>query len=305
MNNEVTEIINYLNEYEVFFLSDLFVSKISDKPVSSNYMIGDYIPICNYNYIYNSKNILIIDYRYKVVHIIINSIYREIIKVKNDSIELDSQSYLYKILSSKESFMSIDIYGNLLKVRTIKDLMGVLITYPKVNVYLTENKYLNTFDHDDCDNEVLIEDIMTVDYRNEVIIRGTYKSNLNHNERLHQSFEISELLQKSILDKLMEEYYSRWILEDSTLNEINEFLTIIRLYYICKINGINRPFVYYNGSNKECSHIDKIINNLKLFISSKNEDEINLLLETIFLSVEYEENYEDFIISTVSKFLNI
>lgn len=301
MSNNLFNNVCYLSNYKVFCFSDIYVPKVSDKSSIYYYDIGDYIPTSNYNYVYGS-NLLVLDYFNKVIHVIFNNVYYELVIIKNNSIKLSEDSCLYKLIFGQKIFNVIDVYGNFLNVKSIEDLMTAIITYPKINVYLTESKYCSEICDTDYSNNVLITEIRTLDDDNHVIINGKYNpcENIYSKGDVVDSVNIGAYIKESIYNEAIELYKSRWFLKNSTSNKASDLLLNIRLLYLAVENDIRVPFTYFNNDLKYATHIGKISNYLKEFVCCNDEDEINTVLDLIFFNAEFDEDYEDFIISTIS-----
>lgn len=301
MSNNLFNNICYLSNYRAFCFSDIYMPKISNKSSIYHYDIGDYIPTSNYNYVYGSK-LLVLDYFNKVIHVIFNNVYCELVTIQNNSIKISEDSYLYRLMFGKKTFNAIDVYGNFLNIKSIEDLMTAIITYPKVNVYLTENKYSSEICNIDYSNNVLVTEIRTLDDDNHVIINGKYNpcKNMDSKRTTLNSIEIGGYIKESIYKEAIDAYKSRWVLKESTLSKASELLLNIRLLYLAVENDIRIPFTYFNNDFKYTTHIGKISNYLKDFVCCNEEDEINMVLDVIFFNAEFDEDYEDFIISTIS-----
>lgn len=301
MNKVIFNNLSYLNNYKVFCFSDIYLPKHSSGLTVQHYCIGDYIPTSNFNYIYGS-NILVIDYFNKVVHVIIRNIYCEIVKITNSSIEIDENSYFYKLMFENKNFKVIDIYGNFLKVSSIEDLMFAIMTYPQVEISLIENKYLSVSDSDYNLSEVVITDINVVNDNNLILIKGDYNKRMQclDNKNIEESFFLANHIKDSIFKDALEAYKERWFHSDYIMNKVNDFLLNIRLLYLAVENDIKNPFTYFNKDIKYATHIGKISRFIKDFLSINNEEDINIILDIVFSNVEFGEEYEDFIISTLS-----
>ena len=293
---------SYLGNYRVFCFSDIYIDKYLKESKIIKYEIGDYIPTSGYNYVYGST-LLVVDYINKVIHVIINNRYYEIVKVVNNELKITNDSFLYKLFFGNHKFKVIDIYGNFLKVKKIEDLIISIVTYPQVELYLVGNKYLK--DSEDLlstHREIYIEDINYTYNENICYINGEYKYNEKENtELLISSFNIKNKLESESINL----YLKKWIDEDNLLNLVNELLVNIRLLYLIESYKIFKPFVYYNNTYKFFTHIGRVENLIRDFINNNDCEFIESILETIFLYAEFEEEYEDFIISIISKYADI
>lgn len=293
--------ISYMNEYKVFCFSDVYITNKSKKSYVAKYCIGDLIPTSNYNYIY-SPNLLVVDYINKVIHVIINSRYYEMVEMINGELKISTDSFLYKMLFGRFKYKVIDIYGNFLKIRNIEDLVIAITTYPQVELYLVNNKYLKTIDNTDFFSNIVIEDINYTDNESICYINGYYKAN---EENENQMLIVSSNIKNSLQNPSKSLYLENWIDTQDILNIATDFLLNIRLLYLINKNNILRPFTYYNRDSKSATHIGKIQRFLKNFIVENDCELIESVLEIIFLYAEYEEEFECFIISTISEYVDI
>ena len=292
---------SYLNNYRVFCFSDIYITKYSGEPKIIKYEIGDFLPTSNYNYIYGST-LLVLDYINKVIHVIINNRYYEMVKVVNNELQITTDSFLYKLIFGNRPFKVIDIYGNFLKIKNIEDLVMAIMTYPQVELYLTGNKYLKKSDVKEGYSNLLLGEINYTENENICYINGEYKYNEKEKEKmLIASFNVKNTLQF----KSREMYMNNWVDENILLNLVNELLINIRLLYLIKKHNILKPFTYYCNTYKYFTHIDRIKNLNRDFINNNECDFIESILETIFLYAEFEEEYEDFIISIISEYAEI
>ena len=292
---------SYLNNYRVFCFSDIYITKYSGEPKIIKYEIGDFLPTSNYNYIYGST-LLVLDYINKVIHVIINNRYYEMVKVVNNELQITTDSFLYKLIFGNRPFKAIDIYGNFLKIKNIEDLVMAIMTYPQVELYLTGNKYLKQSDVKEGYSNILLGEINYTENENICYINGEYKYNEKEKEKmLIASFNVKNTLQF----KSREMYMNNWVDENILLNLVNELLINIRLLYLIKKHNILKPFTYYCNTYKYFTHIDRIKNLIRDFINNNECDFIESILEAIFLYAEFEEEYEDFIISIISEYAEI
>ena len=293
---------SYLNNYRVFCFSDIYINKYSEESKVIKYEIGDFIPTSNYNYIYGST-LLVVDYINKVIHVIINNRYYEMVKVSDNELQITTDSFLYKLIFGNKSFKTIDIYGNFLKIKNIEDLVIAIMTYPQVELYLTGNKYFKqSNDIREGYSNILLGEINYTENENICYINGEYKYNEKENEKmLIASFNVKNTLEF----KSKEIYLDNWVDEDILLNLVNELLINIRLLYLIKKYKILRPCTYYCNTHKHFTHIDRIKNLIRDFINNNECDFVESILETIFLYAEFEEEYEDFIISTISEYAEV
>ena len=292
---------SYLNNYRVFCFSDIYINNYSEEPTIIKYEIGDFIPTSNYNYVY-SPTLLVIDYINKVVHVIINSRYYEMVKLENDELKITTDSFLYKLMLSNKPFKAIDIYGKFLKIKTIEDIVLSIMTYPQVELYLIGNKHLKQDDTPKGYSNILLDEINYTKNENICYINGEYKYSEEENEKmLIASLNIKDTLESESRELHME----NWIDENNLLNLVNELLINIRLLYLIEKYKIFRPCTYYSNTYKNFTHIDRIKNLIKDFINNNECDFIESILETIFLYAEFEEDYEDFIISIISEYAEV
>lgn len=292
---------SYLNNYRVFCFSDIYINKYSEESKVIKYEIGDFIPTSNYNYIYGST-LLVVDYINKVIHIIINNRYCEMVKMRENELQITTDSFLYRLLFGNKPFKTIDIYGNFLKIKNIEDLVIAIMTYPQVELYLIGNKYLKEANTEGGYSNLLLREINYNGNGNICYINGEYKYDEKENEKmLIASFNVKNTLQFNS----REEYIDNWIDENILLNLVNELLINIRLLYLIKKHNILKPFTYYCNTYKYFTHIDRIKNLIRDFINNNECDFIESILETIFLYAEFEEEYEDFIISIISEYAEI
>lgn len=293
--------ICYMNEYKVFCFSDVYITNKSNDSNVTKYFIGDLIPTSNYNYIY-SPNLLVVDYINKVIHIIINSRYYEMIQMGNGELKISTDSLLYKMLFGKFKYKVIDIYGNFLKIKNIEDLVIAITTYPQIELYLTNNKYLKCIDNDESFSNVIIENINYTDSESICYINGYYKAN---EENENTMLIVSSNIKNSLQNPSKSLYLKNWVDTQDILNIVTEFLLNVRLLYLINKNNILKPFTYYNKDSKSATHIGKVQRYLEDFIVKNDCELIESILEIIFLYAEYEEDFEDFIISIVSEYAEV
>lgn len=296
MSNNLFNNMSYMSNYRVFCFSDIVLSKFSTKQYCAHYKIGDFIPTSGYNYIYG-PNLLIVDYLNKVVHIVVNSKYYELVKISENKLELFENSFLYRLMFGNYKFKVIDVYGNFLDIRSIEDIIISIMSYPIVEMSFVENNYINLIEDDNENKELLINGIEYLSSNNHVHIKGIYKSK---NQDDLSSLTLINNTKKAIYNDLILSFRDKWFLDDEILKLTNEFLKNIRLLYLAVEENIKLPFAYYSNDKKEITHIGKISSYMKDFVLNNDEETINLILDTIFTSVEFEEDYEDFIISTIS-----
>lgn len=289
----------YLGNHKVFCFSDIEIPKYLNNLNNTKYDIGDFIPTSGYSYIY-SPTLIIVDYVNKLIHTIVNSIYCETFKIHNEELRIATNSYLYRLMFGNVNFKIIDIYGNFLNIKNIEDLLIAIVTYPQIELSLINNKYLNQTDNDNFYSNILLE---TIDYTNSEsisYINGYYKSN-NDNDMLI----IASNIKDTLLNKSTELYMQTWLSEKTLLDTVNELLKNIRLYFLLSKNKIGFPCIYYANSKKLFTHIDKVKKQIENFVLYNDCDIIESVLETIFLYAEYEDEYEDFIISTISEYASL
>lgn len=296
MNKDLFNNMSYMGNYRVFCFSDIVLSKFKKIQECIQYNIGDFIPTVGYNYMYSS-NLLIVDYLNKVVHLVIRNKYCEVIKVHENRLELFEYSFLPKLMFGNYKFEVIDIYGNFLNVKDISDLIMCVMSYPIIEMSFIENNYTNLINDDDKNKELLINSIDYLSSDNHVYINGVYKPDTG-NDML--SLTLINNLKNSVSQDLKKSFENTWFSCNTNLILINEFLKNIRLLYLAVENNIQIPFVYYNNDNKYVTHTGKISNYLKSFVLNNEEETINLVLDNIFRNIEFEEDYIDFIISTIS-----
>ena len=296
MNNNLFNNMSYMSNYRVFCFSDIVLSKFSTKQYCAHYKIGDFIPTSGYNYIY-SPNLLIVDYLNRVVHVVVNSKYCELVKISENRLELFENSFLYRLMFGNYKFKAIDVCGNFLDIRSIEDIIISIISYPIVEMSFIENNYINLIEDGNENKELLINDIEYLNFDNHVHIKGIYKSKKQDNL---VPLTLINNAKGVIYNDLMLSFKERWFLDDEISKLTNEFLKNIRLLYLAVEKNIKLPFAYYSNNNKYTTHIGKISDYMKNFVLNNDEETINLILDTIFTSVEFEEDYEDFIISTIS-----
>lgn len=296
MSNYLFNNISYLGNYRVFCLSDIVLSKFSTKQYCTHYKIGDFIPTSGYNYIY-SPNLLIVDYLNRAIHVIVNSKYCELIKISKNGLEIFEDSFLYRLMFGNYKFKVIDIYGNFLNIRSIDDMIISIMSYPIVEMSFVENNYINLIKDNNENKELLINSIEYLNCDNHVHIKGIYKSK---NQDDSSSLNLISNTKKAICDDLMVSFKEKWFLDDGISKLTNDFLKNIRLLYFAVEKNIKLPFTYYSNNNKYITHIGKISNYMKDFVLNNDEETINTILDNIFTSAEFGEDYEDFIISTIS-----
>lgn len=296
MNKYLFNNMSYMGNYRVFCFSDIILSKFSKKQYCIQYEIGDFIPTAGYNYMYSS-NLLVVDYFNKVIHLIKNNKYCELVKIHENRLELFEYSFLYKLMFGNYKFEVIDIYGNFLNIKNINDLMLCIMNYPIIEMSFLENNYTNLINDDHKNKELIIDSIQYLSSDNHVYINGVYKS---ENQDDLSSLILINNLKKNIYADSIVFFEDKWFLHDNDLILINEFLKNIRLLYLAVENSIQVPFTYFCNSNKYVTHTGKISNYIKNFVLNNDEETINLVLDSIFRNIEFEEDYIDFIISTVS-----
>lgn len=295
MSKNLFNNMGYMNGYKTYCFSDVYIPSISGDAHIYDYEIGDYIPTSNYNYIYGS-NLLIIDYINKVIHIVLKSMYVEIINIHNGSLKIPEDSHLISFMNGIP-FRVIDIYGNFLKISTIDELLTAIMTFPKIDVHLTQNASLLELSGSDNKKNVVISKIQISENDNYATITG-YCS--DYIDETYNPIVLGSSIKSDIYNEAIRLYKNKWFEDNSILDSVNSLLLNMRLLYKALENDIQRPFIYINSNEKNYTHIGKLSSFVKEFIVNNGEDELNLILDTIFLNAEFEEDYEDFIISTIS-----
>lgn len=295
MKNDLFKNIDYIGNYRVFCFSDIYMLKHSEEVNPVYYKVGDFIPTAGYSYLYK-RNLLIIDYMNRVIHVIKDSIYRETIKVIKNSINIKNDSFICKMLSEKTNLSVIDVYGDFLKIKDVEDILVSMNEYPVLETYFTRKNYDNFINDKEEDRQMVIDRIDFSKDRNRVSVSGFYKS------KKISEYDISALIDKavgSIYTQAIESFRNVWIL-DNDLFMLNEFLCNIRVLYFINKYKVGMPFRYYKANRKFYTHVDRVDKKIKGFILFNSEEVVNWAIETIFTNCEYEDEYEDFIISTVS-----
>lgn len=293
MNSYTNYNVSYLGNYKVFCFSDIELPRYSAKESSIVYKIDDLIPIYGYNYAYNN-NLLVIDYVNKLIHIIVNHRYCETIKMKDNVLNIYEDSYLFKLNLDIKVFLSMDIYGNLLDVNTIEEIIMSIMEFPNLESYFIYDKYTNVLKN----NELLLTDINYNKYSNRISMLGVckYDNDLLKNNKLIDDFT------ESIYRDSISIFNNRWFLNNDNLNMINELLLNIRLLYLVNLQNIRIPFSYYMNNKKYVTHIGKIDNNIKKILCDNEKEVIEELIDFIFQKIEYNEDYQEFVISTLSTY---
>lgn len=286
--------INYLEGYRVFCLSDVELKPDFDDRKINYYEIGDMIPTSGYTYIYG-ENLMIFDGINKKIHVIYNSRYVEIISVNNGTIQVPTDSFFSKFLRFY-SYNSIDIYGNFLDIDDITDIMTYFVVYPTLEVNMEHNNYAQNLKNED-DSIFILDNTIKSNYSNSTIAKS--QTNIKISD-LNESLNFRNPIRISTYLEYINNSINKYMIKNSIMNKVNYLLLNIRLLYKVVNLNLKKPFIYWYKDDKNFTHIEKIYNSIKEFIDNNTEEELTEIIDIIFRFAQYEEEYEDFIISSIS-----
>lgn len=270
----------------------------------NRYEEGDFVPVVSNNYIYD-KNLLILDFVNHVVHIIESCKYKKTVRILG---EVDSRVYKY---FKSRSYMSIDIYGNILNINNIYDLYKVMNSYPSINIYLEEKKFLNVgIESDYKKHNVRDEALVVLDninnYRANNFVLSGYVPLGSSSKSVNSvdSFKLSNELYEQITLPVLESFKNEFFDKECISSKINYILELFNINYVLEITKNGRIITYFSYGEKKVTHIDKIKKEIKLFIDKNEEEELNLILDIIFSNI-FDDTYAEYIIDTISTILDI
>lgn len=279
---------SYLGLYKVYCFKGEFSCEDNEKCLNI-YEVGDFLPLKS-NYCLYDTNLLIVDFINHVVHVVERYQYRQTIKIFGE-INKD----IYECFNER-GYMSIDVCGNLLNIHDIYDLYEAMNSYPRINVYLEDKKYLKNIkdiDLNDNTNFLVINNINNRSFNN-MILSGYTLKNKKKNDFLQLSNQIYENIKIPIVDGFREIFYD----EDCLYSKINYFLRLINMSYFLEKNNIGSLIIYRELGIKKVTHIDKIKREIKNFLVSEDDSELELVFNEIFESI-LDEDYCDYIFQTV------
>lgn len=299
---------SYIGSYKVYCFNIYEKDSLYSNNYDFKYEEGDFLPLVSNNYVY-SQNLLIIDFIKNIVHIVESSKYKKTIKIKG---EVDPG--IYDNFKSK-SYMSIDVYGNILNVLNIYDLYEIMNSYPNVNLYLTENKFAKHEVKDGYkqggyeDVYLYIDKIDNYSYNNLFLSGYTYSDGLNKKSNISclkskSSLELAKEIHDSIKAPLLDVFEENFYDKESIYFKMNYLLELFAVNYYLENNPKENLITYISCGKKKATHINRVKKDIIKFIENMEEEEILFILEVI-LSCCYDEGYIDSIISIISSFLVI
>lgn len=311
VENKYTVNHSYMDSYKVYCFNINDKEYLNSPKYSYAYEKGDFIPLISNNYVYD-KDLLIIDYKNSIVHIIEMARYSKSVKIKG---KVDKS--LYGNFKSK-SYMVIDIYGNLLNVKNIYDVYDVINNYPNIDLYLVENKYINpqTKELIEDDGNGKSDDIYfsldTINNysANNLILSGYLYPRVEKSKGLSESISYPTKtsldyaidIKSCIEAPVIQNFEEKFIDKDSLSYKTNYLLELFSVNYYLESNPHKNLITYMSFGKKKATHIDKVKREIISFIDSLEEDEIPLVLESIISNV-YDEDYLQSIIDVIMSIL--
>lgn len=303
---------SYIESYKVYCFNANDKKKLNSSQYNYSYVKGDFLPLVSNNYMYG-QDLLIVDYKNKIVHIVEYGRYIKSIKISG---KVDSA--LFSNFRCR-TYMSIDIYGNLLKVRTIYDLYDIINNYPNIDLYLIENKYPSkymkeTLEYNKKENKkkddrfysgyenkknkyednkyLALDKIHNYSYNNLVLTGSIYSNDLFPNNISESYGDIKASIEKPLLEKFEENFIDK----DSVEYKINYLLELFSVNYYLESNPDKNLITYISmGGNKKATHIDKVRREIVSFVSDLDKNEVLCIIETILSSIEDEEYLQSII----------
>lgn len=297
--NYMYDSLDYINGHKVYCFKRSFSNINPLNRTVYKYQEGDYLPLNSNNYIYGT-DVLIVDLKNKLVHIVEDGVYKKTVRILN---KLNSSIYPY---FKKRSYTSIDIYGNMLNIVNIFDLYNCVNSYPSLEVYLEErNNYIKKDIFDDIKENYITVISKISQYRDNGLSLSGYVLNCSNNKAKEgYSFEVLEKLNKELLAPLIRSFEEEFYDKDNINFIANNMMELFDLLYSLSATNNGKIIKYITNGKLKVAHIDKVKREIKSIIDDNCESDLDYIMDLIFSWI-YDEDYIDFIVSTISEILDI
>ena len=293
--------LDYLGKHKIYCFRRSFSDINPLKRVIYRYKEYEYVPVVNNNYTYGN-NVLIVDFKNQLVHIIEDSIYKNTVYISK---EVDSSVYQY---FRKKQYLSIDIYGRTLNIFNIFDLYRCINSYPVVNLYLEEkSKYLKKnicFNNEYSNSCITVLNDINQYKSNRMLLSGYIINNVSDRKNKESiSFEVAEQINQEILQPLIYEFENEFLNDYDVYFISNQLLEIFDLIYDLEINKNGKIIKYRSFGKDKVTHIDRLKKDIKRIIDDNSEFDLEQIMDIMFLAIDDEE-YVEFIINLISQILD-